>query len=150
MSVAASNLCEVVGCLDTAADAADARAALFVWTLLPRHGCRPIRFLGREMLRADNRGAARFGNHPYWADIQLYELYAGGFVAGVRHMRAGEDRAVWQDAWHSRDPAGITTTLRSHDIEAALPGGALWPDGEAPGPAWHALLDAVFGAAGRS
>ncbi len=137
-------LSETLGQAHARADQAAALDAGFIWTMLPRHGRRPVRFLGREMLRADSRAAARAGPLKLWSDIQIYELYAGGFVTSVRHLRTEDDRAFFQDAWSVHHPAGVMTRLRQHDIAAALSGEDDVTDA-ALARAWHSLLGTVFG-----
>jgi hypothetical protein len=117
----------------------------FVWTLLPRHGKRPARFLGREMLRADNRQAARAGTLPFWSDIQVYELYTGGFVTAVRHFQATEDRPFWQDTWFLPDAAGVIMSLRNHGSAGVWADAAQGADMAARLAAWLGLVRAVFG-----
>jgi len=117
----------------------------YVWTLLPRHGRRPARFLGREMLRADNRAGRLDGGLPYWSDIRIFELQAGGFVTAVRHLAVDDGRAGWQDVWLAEDAASVVRSLRTHSVCAA------WPPATEPGgadaqmQAWRALVDAIFG-----
>jgi hypothetical protein len=145
MSGEAAELSETLGETPARGDQADARDAGFMSMLLPRHGRRPARFLGREMLRADSRAAARAGRLPLWSDIQIYELYAGGFVTAVRHLRAEDDRAFFQDVWLVQDPWAVMIRLRQHDIAAATPGEDYVCD-TASARAWQAFIGAIFGA----
>jgi hypothetical protein len=117
----------------------------FVWTLLPRHGRRPARFLGREMLRADNRAGRLDGGLPYWSDIRIFELHAGGFVTAVRHLGNNDDRPGWQDVWLAEDAAGVVRSLRAHSICAAWPHAGETACAEAQMQAWSELVDAIFG-----
>ena len=118
-----------------------------VWTLLPRHGRRPLRFVGRAMLRADNRAVARAQALPHWSEIEIYEAYPGGFVAAVRHVGGDAARIFWQDAWLASDAAGVVTLLRNHDGAASVP--HTEPGAAAIGlrQAWLGLLRAIFGVA---
>ncbi len=141
----AEALSETLGRRPEASEEAAWRAAGFVWTLLPRHGKRPARFLGREMLRADNREAARCGHLPFWSDIQIYELYTGGFVTAVRHFQADDDRTGWQDTWFSQDAGSVIVSLRNHGSAGVWPEAAHGTDMAARLAAWLGLVRAVFG-----
>jgi hypothetical protein len=143
----ADALSETLGGRPDAGEEARGRAAGFVWTLLPRHGKRPARFLGREMLRADNRAAARGGHVPFWSDIQIYELYTGGFVTAVRHFQADDDHTCWQDTWFSQEAGAVIVSLRNHGSAGVWADCAQGVDMAARLAAWLGLVRAVFGEA---
>ena len=87
----------------------------FVWHLLPRHGQRPIRFAGRELVGRDNRAdAVRFGRN-YWSALRLYDMRGGGFAALARHSRVADGAAVWQHGFTDMTAAGLAGQLRRHD-----------------------------------
>ena len=146
MPLRAVGLSETLGDAVAESQAEAAQSAGFVWTLLPRHGRRPARFLGRVLLRADNRGAAQNGRLPFWSDIHVHELFGGGFVISVRHMRPQDDRAGFQDVWLAHHAADVIALLRTHKIPQGLSGEPR-PCAASPPPsaAWDALLDAMFG-----
>jgi hypothetical protein len=141
----AETLSETLGGRPEQGDSGNWQEAGFVWTLLPRHGKRPARFLGREMLRADNRAAARAGHLPFWSDFQIYELYMGGFVTAVRHFQAADDRTNWQDTWLSPDAPGVIMSLRNHGSAGVWADAADGADMAARLAAWLGLIRAVFG-----
>jgi len=144
---AMSALAEILGSKIPAGEDSAARDAGFVWTTLPRHGRRPARFLGRALLRADNRAEASAGNiSPIWSDIEIYEVYAGGYVTSVRHFRGSDDRTCYQNAWLAEDGAAVIAALRTHDIDTAAPSVPL-PVNPAPSCGrWNAFVGAIFGA----
>ena len=129
----------------------------FVWMLLPRHGMRPLRCLGRSLLRIENRAAARTARAPYWSTLHIYEVAGGCFAAWLRHLRCVDDTACWQHAWHADTQAGLLTLLRTH-AGAPLPLSPDWfvPDPATPdahgtnaAPGWAALLNHVFPSVGQ-
>jgi hypothetical protein len=122
------------------------RPAGFVWTLLPRHGSRPVRFLGREVLRADNHAGGLAGGLSYWSEIRVFELHGGGYVVAVRHCGTADDVAGWQDAWRLADAGGVVGALRGHAVGAAWPQAGAPEQAQAQLRAWGALVDALFGA----
>jgi hypothetical protein len=134
-------LCDLIGGDGDLPDE-EGRAAGFVWTVLPRHGRRPAAFLGRELLRADNAQAVRAGLRSEWSDIRIFELADAGFVTSVRHLRAEDGLPRWQDAWRSTDASAVVAALCAHDPD--MPGEA------SQVPAWHDLLQAIFGAGPRA
>lgn len=119
-----------------------ARAAGFLWTLLPRHGRRPARILGRDFLCADNRAACAAGRLPVWSDLRVHELYGGGFAVSIRHVDRADDRAIFQDVWHAGNAAAVVALLRAHDADASTAREGMEPSLSA---SWRRLLDAVFG-----
>lgn len=141
----ADALSETLGGRPALSENDDWQEAGFVWTLLPRHGKRPARFLGREMLCANNRAAVRAGRLPYWSDIQIYELYTSGFVTAVRHFQADDDRTGWQDTWFSQDAGSVIVSLRNHGSAGVWPEAAHGADMAARLAAWLGLVRAVFG-----
>jgi hypothetical protein len=144
MCAAVTDLCETLGCVQSVApeDAADEG---FDWIILPRHGRRPVRFLGRALLRADNRAGARAGGDmSHWSDVQIYEVHAGGYVTSVKHVSVADDRTAYQDAWKVEEGRQVIASLRTHDIEAAWPYAAMPESPECV--SWNALVGAIFGA----
>jgi hypothetical protein len=122
-----------------------AREAGFVWTLLPRHGRRPARLLGRELMRADNRDAAGAGHLRCWSEIRIYELASRGFAVSVRHIHSDDDRVRYQDVWQAEDATTVIAMLRNHDIGASMLSETVSSDLERPGAAWQSLVGAIFG-----
>ncbi len=128
----------------------------FMPVLLPRHGQRPLRFEGRLLFSAGNRGAAI----RCWHEVAVYERADGGLVASVRqgaHV-AGLAERGWATACDSPDEA--RAVLAAHDPLPPLPLDALT---DAPNDGhnaetlltaaaeqrrlWRALLAAVLGPA---
>jgi hypothetical protein len=146
-SAAMSALSEFLGPEVPGCEEADAHQAGFVWTTLPRHGRRPARFLGRSLLRADNRAAARRGSTiSDWSDVEIYEVYAGGYVGAVRHISLSDDRVFFQNAWMARDGQGVIAALRAHDADSACP----WEKPPAQAcDLWDGLIGAIFGSEPR-
>ena len=141
----ASCLSETLGAALSDRDEADALDEGYLWTLLPRHGRRPIRFLSREMLRVDNRAGARARAVTHWSEIQIYEIYRGGFVTAVRHVCTEDDHAGFQDAWMAESARDVIALLQAHDAGAALPVDEA-PSPAAPAKAWLDLVNRVFAA----
>jgi hypothetical protein len=146
MPMTVADLSETLG-----PEAEPAQEAGFVWTLLPRHGRRPARFLGRVLLHANNCALAEVEAMPFWSDVHVHECCGGGFVISVRHMRVEDDVAGFQDLWQAESGAAVIASLRGHDIVAALPGGTSRPQASlAARQAWQALLDSMFGRDARA
>ncbi|TDG16697.1 hypothetical protein E2C05_28980 [Paracraurococcus ruber] len=138
----------------------------FAWTLLPRHGRRPLGFDGRLLLQA----ASRPPGFPVWSELAVHETARGMLVAAIRHRPPddappGTGRHPWMsDAAAGTDAGALLDWLRAHDPVAHLPawllqdGGAGTPLVRAAGPglaaalraSWRALLAATFGAAGAA
>jgi hypothetical protein len=123
----------------------------FGWTVLQRHGRRPLAVLGRSLLRADNRCAGL----PCWSEITIHETQAGRFAAALRHTPPPSAGPAWRDAWLCDTPDSVRTSFYLHDPLWALPAWpiSLGPISEAPDAAiaqrfrlaWAGLLGAVFG-----
>jgi hypothetical protein len=138
--LAVAACCEVLGGRldrEMAEGEMTAREAGFTWTLLPRHGRRPVAFAGRELLRVDNSAAVRAGHCAEWSEIRVFELLQSGFVTAIRHLRAEDGLPCWQDASLSEDAAGVVETLRCHRPDMPGLGGQIM--------AWQDLLHAIFG-----
>ncbi len=121
----------------------------FAWLLLRRHGRRPLRFLGRLLIRIDDRDLAWRAHRPLWSMIQAFERSDGGVAACVTHTQ-GENAAPtplggeWHQAWCRDDSASLVAALCQHDPGDAFPlAGA---DLIRERAAWAALLQAGFGA----
>ncbi len=138
-------LCETVGGRPAPCDFSAFHEAGYVWTLLPRHGKRPVRFFGREMLRANDRKAAHSEHFKYWSDIQVFELHSGGFMTAVRHYNISEDRTSWHDTWFSIDTRSVILSLRNHGSAGVWPQAAQGSDVATRLRAWLGLVRATFG-----
>ena len=93
----------------------------FRWTVLRRHGKRPLAVLGRALLAANNRCAGL----PYWSEISIHETSARRFAACVRHAAPGADGPAWCDTWLCDSPEAVRTILCGHDPLVALPSGIM-------------------------
>ncbi len=129
----------------------------FAWTILPRHGRRPLAFWGRLLLQAAHREPGL----PVWSDLALHETDGGLIVVAVRHLLRGPDGAPDGPplcyAAASRDAAALRAMLAAHDPMADLPAGLLlgaapFEDPFAAGllagrlrAAWRTLLATTFG-----
>ena len=119
-----------------------------IWTLLPRHGARPLGFHGKLLLDASNRDAGLFA----WSEIAVYQpAHVGaapsGYVVAVRHRTAERALPLWQDAVACADAAAVHGFLRGHDPAAVMPLGIV---ADAAGLAGaDALLAAVQDAIAR-
>jgi hypothetical protein len=140
-----ASLSETIGGTPPAGAQAHGALSGFGWLELPRHGRRPLRFFGRAMLRADNRAAAQVCGLAYWSDIQILELYGGGFVVAIRHLPPGSDQAGWQNAWPAQDEEAVLRLLRDHEANACWAPPADELALARATQAWHALVDAMTG-----
>jgi hypothetical protein len=123
----------------------------FQWTVLQRHGKRPLAVLGRVLLRANNRCAGL----PNWSEITIHETAGLRFAASLRHQPAEGDAVLWCDAWLCDTPEAIWGVFHRHDPLWALPlaSGAVSFDtmtrdaaqAQRFRGAWAGLLAAVFG-----
>jgi hypothetical protein len=129
----------------------------FAFTLLPRHGRRPLGFEGRLLVSA----AVEEPDLPVASAIALHETATGGLVAAIRHRTRAplpEDSRCYAEA---ASPEELLGFLRTHDplrdlpadwlLHAADPGAdaerlaaaaALAPRLRA---AWRGLIAACFG-----
>jgi len=94
----------------------------FAWTMLPRHGRRPLGFHGRLLVHV----SCRQPELPVWSEVTLHEAADGALVAAVRHvLRGAEDTAGALDARcyaeSSQDSAELLELLLAHDPLADLP-----------------------------
>ena len=130
----------------------------FGWTVLPRHGLRPLRFKDRTLVRA----AARDPALPVWSEVVVHETEGGLLVVAIRHDCRGEAAppCVYAEAFGSTDAA--IEFLHAHDPLRDLPVTALYagaeamPDGLRTAAAlacadrlrhgWQEILTACFGA----
>ena len=97
-----------------------------VWTLLPRHGERPLGFHGRLLLDASNHDAALFA----WSEIAVYQpartgAASPGYVVAVRHRSVERAAPLWQHAVMCADAAAVHGYLRGHDPVAVMPVGII-------------------------
>jgi hypothetical protein len=125
--------------------AADPRPG-FHWSVLQRHGRRPLAVLSRVLLQADNRCAGL----PWWSELCIHETAGGGFAASLRHSPAGLGGQAWTDAWLCDGADTVRGIFLTHDIAAALPPDGLDDPRHAASMcrvrgAWWGLLAAVFG-----
>lgn len=138
--------------LDAMPDAAP--GAGFAWTVLPRHGRRPLGFEGRLLVQAASRPPAL----PVWSELAVHETSRGALVASIRHRTPDEAEpgpALLADAEARADAAALIEWLRHHDPVAHLPAALLLEGGADPADAlrivaalradWRALLAATFG-----
>jgi hypothetical protein len=125
----------------------------FRWTVLQRHGRRPLAVLGRVLLRADNRCAGL----PCWSEITVHETAGLRFAASLCHSRPGTAGPAWCDAWLCDSPEAVRGILLAHDPLGALPTDGM-PASYAAAlreaaamqrfrGAWSGLLAALFGLA---
>ena len=134
-------------------------AGRLAWTLLPRHGARPLGFHGRLLLQASNRETGLFA----WSEIAVHEHDGPGYVVAIRHRAADRTAPLWQHAAACADAAAVHAFLRAHDPATVLPAGIvatavclagadalLAAAQDAVGrqrAGWQALLKTVFGPA---
>jgi hypothetical protein len=130
----------------------------FGWTLLARHGLRPLGFTGRLLFEAGNRATAA----PIWSEIAVFETGDTRFVGQIRHGSAPPGAFAYADAFVCQDAQAVPAAFACHRPLALLPlellepgwGAGIWP--LRPGhmqaghmqSQWRALLAAVFGRAG--
>jgi hypothetical protein len=89
----------------------------FYWTVLQRHGKRPLAVLGRALLAANNRCTGL----PEWSEITLYETAGARLAASVCHQSAQAAGVAWCDAWLCEKPEAVRAILKDHDPLWALP-----------------------------
>lgn len=118
-------------------------AGQLTWTLLPRHGARPLGFQGRLLLQASNREAGLFA----WSEIAVHERDGPGYVVAVRHRAADRTAPLWQHAAACADAGAVHAFLRAHDPATVLPVGIVATAAGLAGA--DALLAAVQDAVGR-
>jgi hypothetical protein len=88
----------------------------FSWTLLQRHGRRPLAVLGRVLLQANNRCAGLAS----WSEIYIYETVACRYAAAVRHATTETPGPDWCDAWMCDSAEAVRTVFYKHDPLVAL------------------------------
>ena len=125
----------------------------FHWTVLQRHGKRPLAVLSRVLLQADNRCVGLSS----WSEVSIYETATSRFAARLRHLPPQVSDATWCDAWLCDNAEMLRTSLYEHDPLLALPlslssdlGGMYAERHELVAEAhfrgaWAGLLAAVFG-----
>lgn len=135
------------------------RPGEFSWTLLPRHGQRPLCLPARMLLEASSQG----GGCDIWSEIAVLETEDARFVAVIRHRLEARGLAAFRHAALCDGPQAVRDFFESHDPVAVMPAEAL--TGPLPERAvaeeflaaagresgfqrarWRALLGAVFGA----
>jgi hypothetical protein len=89
------------------------------WTLLPRHGMRPLGFRGRLLLHASSRNNDLFA----WSEDEVLETAGRGYVVTVRHQASDRTMPLWQHAAACADAAAVHAFLRTHDPGDVLPVG---------------------------
>ena len=123
----------------------------FCWTVLQRHGKRPLAVLGRVLLRVNNRCAGL----PFWSELTIYETAGLHFAASLCHTQIDLAEPGWRDAWLCDVPEAVRRVFQSHDPLWALPPAGC-PASYDPVAreavaaaqfrgAWAGLLAAVFG-----
>ncbi len=123
----------------------------FGWTVLQRHGRRPLAVMARTLLHADNRCAGM----PCWSAITIHETDTAGFAASLCHTPWLLAGPAWRDAWVCDSVEAVRASYFRHDPLWALPTGPMTLTDE-PGAAdaamarrfrlaWAGLLAAVFG-----
>jgi len=130
----------------------------FAWTILPRHGRRPLGFHGRLLVQA----SCRQPELPVWSEVTLHEATDGALVAAVRHVLRGVEDAAGAPAARcyaetSQDSMALLDLLLAHDPLADLPveallgacgeAGVAAASGRAASlrHAWRAVLAAALG-----
>ena len=93
----------------------------FRWTVLRRHGRRPLAVLSRSLLQGNNRCAGL----PYWSEICIHETAASHFAACVCHAAPGAAGPTWCDSWLCESAEAVRTACFGHDPLVALPSYAL-------------------------
>jgi hypothetical protein len=122
----------------------------FAWTVLPRHGLRPLGFTGRLLLEASSRQPGL----AIASGLAVHETADGRLVAAVRHLPDADLPRCY--ATCCATPAELLELLRAHDPLADLPAeplftadaddaAAAFRQVRALRAAWGALLDATFG-----
>ncbi len=110
----------------------------YAWTLLRRHGRRPLGLRARALLHADNRCAGL----GLWSSLAILETAQGRFATSLCHACPGG--WDWQDAWLTDAPGSLRERLFDHDPLMAIP--SHW-HGQARVflTAWRGLLAAALG-----
>lgn len=128
----------------------------FAWTMLARHGRRPLGFQGHLLVQA----ASRAPSLPVWSELAVHETEQGTLVGAIRHVvrdLAGQPVGTpFQYAEACGDPAALLDWFYVHDPVADLPAETLLGRGDDPvgatrmpgilRDAWQALLTVTFGA----
>lgn len=89
----------------------DLLSAGFRWTVLERHGKRPLAILGRVLLQANNRCSGL----PCWSEIAIHETIARRFTASVSHRPPEAFDVIWRNTWLCETPKAIVAALQAHD-----------------------------------
>jgi hypothetical protein len=89
----------------------------FRWTVLRRHGKRPLALLGRILMRGNNRCAGL----PSWSEISVLETAAGRFAASVCHAAPGAAGPTWCDSFLCDTPDAVRDLCLGHDPLVAVP-----------------------------
>ncbi|EFH11671.1 hypothetical protein ACFFMP_17625 [Pseudoroseomonas cervicalis] len=143
----------------SAAGPVAAQKDMFSWTVLPRHGQRPLQLPARLLLEANSEA----GGCDIWSEIAVLETLRGDYVAVLRHRRERRGLPSFQHAEICPDAESIREVFEGHDPVATLPVEALvgpLPDHAVPEDLialadreasfqrarWKELLRAVFGA----
>lgn len=121
-------------------EAGGEEGAGFGFTLLPRHGRRPLGFQGRLLARME----AAPPDLPVASCVTLHEAASGGFVCAIRHrlrdVLGAEERCY---ALAAGDATTLLRFLHTHDPLRDLPAGALLPRVAGPCPTHAALAEAA-------
>ncbi len=127
-------------------DTGVASAPDFQWTVLRRHGRRPLAVLGRALLRANNECSGL----AFWSELSIFETGSRRFAAALRHVVPEELGPAWCDAWLCDSPRDIRSLVVEHDPLAAFPGCQFHASPDRADidhfrGAWAALLTAILG-----
>lgn len=108
----------------------------FCGQILPRHGQRPLGFIGRLLLEIEACAGC------YTSSLSVFEIQGGGYAACIRHARQPDNAAPaempWRHSLAAADAAGLCRALRAHAPLALKLNGQVPASG--PGSAWPALL----------
>ncbi|WP_419897220.1 hypothetical protein [Roseomonas sp. USHLN139] len=142
-----------------AGDTVSVQKDMFSWTVLPRHGQRPLQLPARLLLEANSEA----GGCDIWSEIAVLETKGGDYVAVLCHRRERRGLPSFQHAEICPDAESLREVFEGHDPVASLPVEALvgpLPDHAVPEDLialaereasfqrarWKELLRAVFGA----
>lgn len=102
---------------DCAGSAASRQLPGYQWTVLRRHGKRPLAVLGRVLMRGNNRCAGL----PCWSEISVLETASSRFAASLCHAAPGAAGPTWCDSFLCDTPDGVRAACLGHDPLVAVP-----------------------------